>query len=210
MLVETPLRTRTREEIQQRLWSTNTFVDFERGTNKVVHSLREALGETASNPHFIETVATEGYRFFSQLVEQSRPPLATDRVDRLAVLPLETEPQLASLGKGITMCLIEKLARMPGLRVMAESTVKSHSLKGLGPQQAGQVLGVRAVLSGELTQQSAELQLRMELIDSMDGALLCGSHITRAAQPAMHREGELAQEIVNQFRSRLTVSPSLF
>lgn len=207
MLAETPIRMRTREEIQQRLWSSNTFVDFERSVNKVVHSLREALGETASSPRFIETVAS-GYRFLPEFLEQSpaaNDAVAPDRIDRLAVLPIATEPQLVPLGKGITMCLIEKLALMPGLRVMAESTVKSHDLAGLGPQQAGQTLGVRAVLSGELTQQGDELQLRMELIDSVDGALLCGVHVTRAAQPALHREEELAQGVVDRIHPRLNI-----
>jgi DNA-binding winged helix-turn-helix (wHTH) protein len=54
---------RTREEIQQRLWPGNTFVDFERSLNKAVHPLREGLGDSATNPRFIETVATQGYRF---------------------------------------------------------------------------------------------------------------------------------------------------
>lgn len=174
--------------------------------NKVVHSLRGALGETARSPRFIETVATEGYRFLPEFVGQI-PAVAgshaLDQVDRLAVLPIAAEPHLTSLSKGITMCVIEKLALMPGFRVMAEGTMKTHCLKGLGPQQAGRTLDVRAVLSGELTQQGPELQLRMELIDSEDGSLLCGVHVTRGAQPAIGREEKLAQEIVDQIHSRL-------
>ncbi|HEV2322907.1 MAG TPA: winged helix-turn-helix domain-containing protein [Terracidiphilus sp.] len=67
VLLEAPIRTHNREEIQRRLWGGDTFVDFEHGVNKVVHSLREALGESARNPRFIETVAAEGYGSFPPL-----------------------------------------------------------------------------------------------------------------------------------------------
>src|SRR5258707_13331902 len=57
LLVEPPIRMRTREEIQRRLWPGNTFVDFERSLNKAVHSLRVWLGDAATNPRVIESVA---------------------------------------------------------------------------------------------------------------------------------------------------------
>src|SRR5260370_12677079 len=62
LLLELPLRVQTREEIQRRLWPGNTFVDFEHGINKVVHSLRTTLGDSATNARYIETVNTAGYR----------------------------------------------------------------------------------------------------------------------------------------------------
>jgi len=53
----------TREELSQALWPDGTFVDFEHGVNSAVNRLREALGDTATNPRFIETLARRGYRF---------------------------------------------------------------------------------------------------------------------------------------------------
>jgi DNA-binding winged helix-turn-helix (wHTH) protein/WD40 repeat protein len=53
----------TREELHQRLWPTGTFVDFEHGLNAAVNRLREALGDAADRPRFIETVPRRGYRF---------------------------------------------------------------------------------------------------------------------------------------------------
>ncbi len=55
----------SRDEIQQRLWPADTFVDFEHGVNTAVNKLRDALGDTASNPRFIETLAKRGYRFIA-------------------------------------------------------------------------------------------------------------------------------------------------
>src|ERR1700686_1947540 len=53
----------TREEIRTALWPDNTFVDFEDSLNHAIRRLREALGESAENPRFIETLPRRGYRF---------------------------------------------------------------------------------------------------------------------------------------------------
>ncbi len=55
----------SRDEIQQRLWPADTFVDFEHGVNTAINKLRDALGDSASNPRFIETLAKRGYRFIA-------------------------------------------------------------------------------------------------------------------------------------------------
>jgi DNA-binding winged helix-turn-helix (wHTH) protein len=62
----------TREELRQRLWSANTFVDFERSLNAAVKRLREALGDSAENARFIETLPRHGYRLIVP-VEKSEP-----------------------------------------------------------------------------------------------------------------------------------------
>jgi TolB-like protein/DNA-binding winged helix-turn-helix (wHTH) protein len=63
LLLEHPGRVVTREEIQQQLWPEGTFVDFEHSLNAAVKRLREALGDSADNPQFVETVPRRGYRF---------------------------------------------------------------------------------------------------------------------------------------------------
>ena len=65
MLLERPAELVTREEIRQRLWPADTFVDFDHGLNTAVNKLRDALGDSASNPRFIETLARRGYRFIA-------------------------------------------------------------------------------------------------------------------------------------------------
>jgi Tol biopolymer transport system component/DNA-binding winged helix-turn-helix (wHTH) protein len=63
MLLERPGEVVTREELQQKLWLSDTFVDFEHGLNKAINKLREALGDDADNPRYIETLPRRGYRF---------------------------------------------------------------------------------------------------------------------------------------------------
>src|SRR5215469_18530285 len=53
----------TREELRERLWTADTFVDFDHSLGAAIAKLRQALGDSAQNPRFIETVASRGYRF---------------------------------------------------------------------------------------------------------------------------------------------------
>jgi TolB-like protein/DNA-binding winged helix-turn-helix (wHTH) protein/Tfp pilus assembly protein PilF len=75
VLLREPGRVVTREELRRELWPEDTFVDFERGISTAVSKLRDALGDTASNPRFIETVGRRGYRFIAPvtLLTPERP-----------------------------------------------------------------------------------------------------------------------------------------
>src|SRR6266699_970373 len=57
----------TREELQKKLWSADTFVDFDHGLNKAINKIRLALGDSATSPRFVETVARRGYRFLAEV-----------------------------------------------------------------------------------------------------------------------------------------------
>ena len=63
ILLEKPGRLVTREELQQRLWPKDTFVDFDYGLNAAIKRLRESLGDSADEPLYIETLPRRGYRF---------------------------------------------------------------------------------------------------------------------------------------------------
>ena len=65
MLLQRPGEVITREELRTHLWPADTFVDFDHSLNAAVRRLRDALGDTAENPRFVETVARRGYRFLA-------------------------------------------------------------------------------------------------------------------------------------------------
>src|ERR1041385_3073706 len=65
VLLERPGSVVTREELQKRLWAVDTFVDFDHSLNAAIRRLRDALGDSAENPRFVETVARRGYRFMA-------------------------------------------------------------------------------------------------------------------------------------------------
>src|SRR5580658_10824999 len=65
VLLEKPGQVVTREELQTRLWGKDTVVDFDHSLGTAINKIREALGDSAENPRFIETLARRGYRFIA-------------------------------------------------------------------------------------------------------------------------------------------------
>ncbi|MGH9595977.1 MAG: winged helix-turn-helix domain-containing protein [Edaphobacter sp.] len=91
ILLERPGELLTREEISRALWPDGTFVDYEHGINSAVNRIREALGDTAGNPGFVETLARRGYRFVAPV---ERITLNEDS----SITASEPEPQPESHG----------------------------------------------------------------------------------------------------------------
>jgi len=75
MLLERAGQVVTREELQQKLWPADTFVDFDHGLNKAVNKIRDALGDSAESPRFVETVARRGYRFLAEVKGADAAPV---------------------------------------------------------------------------------------------------------------------------------------
>jgi len=83
-LLETPCQVVTREELTRRIWPGDTFVDFDHGLHAAVNRLRQALGDSADKPRYIETVARRGYRFIGALQtppteDRQPPPVAAEK-----------------------------------------------------------------------------------------------------------------------------------
>jgi TolB-like protein/DNA-binding winged helix-turn-helix (wHTH) protein/cytochrome c-type biogenesis protein CcmH/NrfG len=75
MLLEHPGELVTREQLRQRLWAADTFVDFDDGLNTAVKKLRDALGDSAEHPRYVETIPRHGYRFLAAVESE---PTAND------------------------------------------------------------------------------------------------------------------------------------
>src|SRR6516225_1667147 len=69
----------TREELRNQNWPPDTFVDFDNGLNTAINKLREALGDSADNPRFIETIPRRGYRFIAQVTTNDAKPSITPK-----------------------------------------------------------------------------------------------------------------------------------
>jgi DNA-binding winged helix-turn-helix (wHTH) protein len=91
-LIERPGDLLTREELRQRLWRDDTFVDFEDGLNAAIRRLRDALGDNATTPRFIETLPRRGYRFIGPVhvpadapvpSPKSSPPVSLTRLEAI-------------------------------------------------------------------------------------------------------------------------------
>src|ERR1700675_3255662 len=80
MLLEHPGEVVTREELQKKLWPADTFVDFDHGLNKAISKIREALGDSAESPRFVETVARRGYRFLAEVKVADASPVRSQEL----------------------------------------------------------------------------------------------------------------------------------
>ena len=91
LLLEHPGDLVTREELRQKLWPGDTFVDFDTGLNSAVKKLRDALCDSAEEPRYIETLPRRGYRFIAQ-VENGDLSTGVAPIDSPAVIPLRPSP----------------------------------------------------------------------------------------------------------------------
>jgi DNA-binding winged helix-turn-helix (wHTH) protein/TolB-like protein len=91
-LLERPGELVTREALRDRLWKADTFVDFEHGLNTAVKKVRQALGESAETPQFIETLAKRGYRFIGEVHAAGTPERVAEAVPAVAVRPPQVSP----------------------------------------------------------------------------------------------------------------------
>jgi DNA-binding winged helix-turn-helix (wHTH) protein len=205
LLLERPGDICTREQLQHRLWPTASLIDFERGLNKAVHLLREALGDSAISSRYIETLHGVGYRFIdiSQQPRTVRRLRKRSRIDSIAVLPLSTEhadDDLEFLKRKIVKTLIDSISRSPGIRVQAYRSVERFCDKGLNARTIGQELLVRAVAAGEIIRRNGDLHLDIEMIDVEDGTHLWGAQFTEAFPAILDCPEKLATKICDQLR----------
>ena len=92
----------TREELQQRLWPSDTFVDFDHSLNTAINKVREALGDSASSPRYVETLARRGYRFIAPVRSDAPagkpepvPPVAPAPFSKVEIRPgIQLHPEL--------------------------------------------------------------------------------------------------------------------
>ena len=89
ILLERPGEVVTREQLQARLWSADTYVGFDEGLNTAIRKLRVTFGDSADNPRFIETVSRRGYRFIAPVKE----------ADTEAPQPVENASKVGAAGE---------------------------------------------------------------------------------------------------------------
>jgi DNA-binding winged helix-turn-helix (wHTH) protein len=183
MLLERPGGVVLREEIRKRLWPDDTFVQFAPSINAAIQRLREALGDSADQPRYVETVARRGYRLLEAVKTagngmgerggvpvsarsgSSQPVAGTRRGNALhsiAVLPFANasgDPNGDYLSEGITENIINSLSKIAELRVTPRSTVFRYRRKIMDPQEIGHELKAGFVLTGSLsvTQRSSSV-----------------------------------------------------
>lgn len=136
-----------------------------------------------------------------------RPGRVSKIIGSLAVLPFENvscDPENEYLSDGIAGSLINILATVPRLRVMAQSTVFRYKGREIDPQAIGRELNVRAVLTGRMMQSGGSLRIGTELVDVATGAQLWNAQFDRKPGDIFLIQDEISNEISGKLRLQLT------
>jgi serine/threonine protein kinase/Flp pilus assembly protein TadD len=127
-------------------------------------------------------------------------------IDSLAVLPFENvgaDPNTEYLSDGITESLINTLSQLSNLTVMSRSSVFHYKGRDTDPQKAGKELGVKAVLTGRVTQRDNSLQISTELVDVSNNSHIWGKQYNKKLSDILTVQEEISKEMSQQLRVRL-------
>jgi TolB-like protein len=184
----------TREDLRRRLWSKDVFVDFDDGLNTAIARLREALGDSAEHPRFIETLPKRGYRFIASVSEPAT------RRPRLVVLPfanLSGDPALEYLSDAMTEEIITELANMApeSLAVIARTTAMyyKHSEKDIAG--IGGELAVDYVVEGSVQRGEGRIGINVQLIEVKDQTHLWANRYDAGWRDILSIARAVAEEI---------------
>jgi len=142
----------------------------------------------------VVAAAAAVYFLFLRQRQQSEIP----KINSIAVLPFvnaTSNPANDYLGDGLSESLIGSLSQLPGLRVLARSTVFGFKNNQSNPRQIGQTLQVSAVLTGRITQRGDDLHIHAELVDTADGSEIWGSHYECKTADVTRVQGQITRDL---------------
>jgi len=177
---------------------------LERGSES---AWRAAEGSAASTSSQAQSSGEQSTRSFRAQTAAPRAERVAKVINSLAVLPFENASRDAEheyLSDGIAGSLINTLATVPKLRVMAQSTVFRYKGRGIDPQAIGRELNVRAVLTGRIIQSGGSLRIGTELVDVATGTQLWGAQYNRQPGDIFAIQDEISNEISGKLRLKLT------
>jgi len=152
-------------------------------------------------------VAVAAIAYFFYPTSGGYPTSGRDAIDSIAVLPFvnaSADPKAEYLSDGISDSLINSLSRLPNLKVISLNRVLRYKGQQVDPQAVGRELNVKAVLMGRLTQQGDGLSISTELVDVRDNRRLWGEQYSSKLSGILVVQGEIARQISDGLRLRLT------
>jgi TolB-like protein/Flp pilus assembly protein TadD len=209
LLLERPGQIVTREELQRRLWLSDTFVEFDKGIYNAIKRLRETLSDDADTPRYIETIARHGYRFIGSVEElgsEAPAPPAVISGDSIVVLPftsMSTDPEDQFFSDGITEEIINALAQIEDLHVVARSSAFSFKGKHIDSRIVGEQLKVRTVLEGSVRRADNRLRITVQLVNSADGYHLWSERYDREMKDVFEIQDEIARSVAERLKITL-------
>ncbi len=200
MLLSNPSKLVTREELRSTLWSTNTFVDFDHGLNKAINKLREALGDSAESPRFIETLARRGYRFLGDLSGDPK------QIRSLLILPLESlsqDPEQGYFADGLTEALTTTLAKISALRVLSRTTAVFYKRAQKTLPEISRELGIDGVVEGTVLRSEGRVRISAQLLHAPTDTHLWADSYDRDMRDILALQAEVAGAIAKEVQVKV-------
>jgi TolB-like protein len=198
LLVREKGRLISREEIIERLWGKNLYFDTDNSINTAIRKIRNALGDDAGNPQYVETVLGKGYRFRGQTVVSPVVELAPIERARimLAILPFENlsgDPAQEYFSDGLSEETIMRLGQMSPHRmgVIARTSSMAYKQTDKSVAQIGQELGVDYVLEGSVRRDGERVRITAQLIRVQDQIHLWAENYDRQLPGILDIHGEI-------------------
>jgi TolB-like protein/cytochrome c-type biogenesis protein CcmH/NrfG len=211
VLLQRPGEVVTREELRSQNWPPDTYVDFDNSLNTAINKLREALGDSADNPRFIETLPRRGYRFIAPVSGATAAKdvrvAAKSPAKSVAVLYFENlsgAKEDEYFRDGMTEDIITELAKIRSLQVFPRAAVAAHRDKLTTAPEVAERLNARYVLGGSLRRAGNRLRITVQLVETQTGRSVWGERYDREMKDIF----EIQEEIAHSIAQALSISLS--
>jgi len=215
LLLERPGQVVTRDKLKEKLWATDTVVDFDHGLNSAINKVREALGDSADSPRFIETVPRHGYRFIYPVATVPVGTLDAGFLSRpsagegtsIAVLPLRNlsgDPGQDYFADGMTEALITELGKLSGLRLLSYQSVLGYRQTAKSLPQIARELNVEVVLEGSVLRAENRIRITANLVQAVPERHLWAESYEFDQRDVLAVQGAAARDVAAQILVKVT------
>lgn len=190
----------SREELRDLVWKDGTFVDFERGLNKAMNRLREALGDPAGAPKFIETLPRRGYRFVAPIVRTTQS---------IAVVPFQNlsgDPDQEHWADGLANELMSGLSGLTGVRVVSRSSTLYFKAHPAPAPEIALRLGADWIVEGSVSIRARKIRIAVQLVHARQDGVLWATTYQEDLDDVFTVQNEIARAIALEVRARISLS----
>jgi TolB-like protein/tetratricopeptide (TPR) repeat protein len=217
LLVEEKGQLVSRDQIIEKIWGKDVFLDNDNSINAAIHKIRQVLKDDPEQPRFIQTVTSRGYRFIAR-VGQDKPEvtisqgrqgaqMAPHEIRAVAVLPLEDhsdDPVRDYFADGMTEALITSLAKIKALRVISRTSAMQYKGARKSLPQIASELNVDAVIEGSVLRSGKRVRIIAQLIHASSDQHLWAETYERDFRDILSLQSEIARQVAHEVKVILT------
>ena len=195
----------TRADIRDQVWGAETHVEFDQGLNYCIRQIREALGDDAEAPRYVETLPRRGYRFVAPVT--SAAPVTPGPLTRIIVLPfrqLRDDPDTAYLSFSLPDAVTSSLSGLESLVVRSSLVAARYAGNAADTSAIGAETDVDVIVTGTLLRSGGDVRVHAQLTECASGTLLWSHTAQAPVSDLFQLQDELARCIVESLAVPLT------